>query len=145
MLQCPLDPNVAIHEACWAGQAAVLRLLLEARAEVNLANSGGQTPLHLASMKGHQDLVQLLLGVAADVSLVDMRGKTAALLAADANFSDIVTRYQFCASVHPHFFSSFYTLVSACVERKTEVTLLEKGAAPRPRRHAADPRGRKPG
>ncbi|CAE7950006.1 unnamed protein product, partial [Symbiodinium sp. KB8] len=91
MLQCPLDPNVAIHEACWAGQAAVLRLLLEARAEVNLANSGGQTPLHLASMKGHQDLVQLLLGVAADVSLVDMRGKTAALLAADANFSDIVT------------------------------------------------------
>ncbi|CAE7578803.1 Osbpl1a [Symbiodinium sp. CCMP2592] len=103
MLQYPIDPNVAIHEACWVGQAAVLRLLLEAGAEVNLANSGGQTPLHLASMKGHRDLVQLLLGIAADVSLVDMKGKTAVQLAGDAGFSDIDARHQLLVSAHLNF------------------------------------------
>ena len=143
MLHYPLDPNVAIHEACWVGQASVLRLLLEARAEVNLANSGGQTPLHLASMKGHRDLVQLLLGIAADVSLVDMRGKTAVQLAGDANFSDIDARYQSLESAHLDFVLSFI-LWCVCVCGDTEVRLFEQGAAPRPRTHAADPRGCRP-
>ena len=83
MLQRPQDPNLTFLEACWTGQAGAVRLLLEAAAEVNLADSGGETPLHLAAKQGHLELVHLLLEAKADTSLANRRGKTAAQVALD--------------------------------------------------------------
>ncbi|CAE7549170.1 Fank1 [Symbiodinium natans] len=88
MLEHPFDPNVLLHEACWAGQEGVALLLLEAKAEVNLSNSCGQSPLHLATLQGHPALVHLLLDKAADASLADMKGKTAVHLARDRDPRD---------------------------------------------------------
>ena len=42
------------------------RLLMEARADVNQANSSGITPLQAAEDRGHAEIVELLLNAGAD-------------------------------------------------------------------------------
>ena len=53
--------NTPLHQASWAGHAAVVQLLLAAHdIQVNPTNDGGDTPLMLASDRGHAAVVELL-------------------------------------------------------------------------------------
>lgn len=54
-----------------------VRLLLEHKAEVNLADSSGATPLIAATKLGRSQIVQLLLAHGADVSLHNNEGRNA--------------------------------------------------------------------
>jgi ankyrin repeat protein len=61
--------STALHHAAWRGHADVVKLLLQAGADVNAkTRSNSETPLHLAAMHGHTDVIQLLLQAGADVN-----------------------------------------------------------------------------
>jgi ankyrin repeat protein len=53
------------------------QLLIENRADINLFDNDGLTPLHHACMRGKQRTAHLLIKNGADVNIVDNEGETA--------------------------------------------------------------------
>ena len=58
------------------GHEAVVKLLLEAGADVRAADENGDTPLMLASRGGREAVVKLLLEAGADVAATTQAGRT---------------------------------------------------------------------
>ncbi|CAE7446632.1 ANK1, partial [Symbiodinium microadriaticum] len=83
ILMRPQDPNLPEHmeaitplyESSYWGHLEIVRLLLEAMAEPNLATDSG-TPLLAASLHGHVESMRLLLEARADVHRGNSEGKT---------------------------------------------------------------------
>ena len=59
----------------------MVRSLLEAGVEKDLAEKDGYTALMMAADHGHKDVVRLLLEAGADKDLADHRGHTAVMMA----------------------------------------------------------------
>ena len=84
MMQLPLDPDVIgtrqgpammiTSERC---HDEVVLVLLEAGADIHLANNTGVTALMSASEQGHVEVVSLLLQAGADKNMADIDGDTA--------------------------------------------------------------------
>ena len=66
----------ALREAAVKGQSAVVRLLIDRGADINLKGHMGQTPLHAAAASKHPALAKLLLERGADHSAADVYRKT---------------------------------------------------------------------
>src|SRR5438046_8176838 len=70
--------GTALHWAAGNGHEAVVRLLLEHNADVNITSyKNGRTALHLGALNGHEAVVQLLLEHNADINICDTYGVTA--------------------------------------------------------------------
>jgi ankyrin repeat protein len=54
------DDYSVLHWACFRGSREILQILIDAKAEVNVADSKGMTPLDMAIDKGHDDIAELL-------------------------------------------------------------------------------------
>ena len=67
--------------AALGGQEAMLRMLLQRGASINLQNSNGYTALMIAALNGHTPIAQALLDAKADASLQATGGITALMLA----------------------------------------------------------------
>ena len=67
--------------ACANGHVDIVRLLLEARADVNAKDVEGTTALMLASGLGYAEVVTLLVQAGADLNAQDSLGRTALNLA----------------------------------------------------------------
>lgn len=65
-----------LHHAALNGDAALAKLLLDSRANVNAASDKGYTPLHLATVGGHLDVARMLLERGARVTARDRSGNT---------------------------------------------------------------------
>ncbi len=63
--------------AVFVGHTEIVELLLQARADANLANRDQATPLHIAAFMGRSKEASLLLAAGGDVSSLDGSGKTA--------------------------------------------------------------------
>jgi len=76
----------------WKAAVDVCELLIKAKANVNLANTAGETALMLASQSGNAKLVALLIKSGADVNAANKVGDTALSYANNApdNKADIV-------------------------------------------------------
>ena len=66
----------ALHAAVERGHVEVVRKLLQAGADVNIANEKGRTPLHYAFEKGLAIIKDMLLQAGADIAARDSTGKT---------------------------------------------------------------------
>ena len=75
------DGGTLLMAAAFGGQEAMVRMLLQRGASVNLQDSVGATVLMIAAAKGHTTIVQALLDAKADASLKDFGGRTALMLA----------------------------------------------------------------
>lgn len=53
--------GTALIDASAAGHIQIVQLLIERGADVNLANSHGETALHAAKTAGHNDIARILL------------------------------------------------------------------------------------
>ena len=73
-----------LMEAASAGNADIVRLLLEHGADVNAQSSSGNTPLMYACAGGHEDVVTLLLESNANVEDHNENGHTPLMEAASA-------------------------------------------------------------
>jgi ankyrin repeat protein len=71
-----------LDQAAFAGHAAIVQLLLKAKASVNAAAMGRRTALHLAAREGHAELVQLLLAAKAPMEATAADDYTALKFAA---------------------------------------------------------------
>ena len=72
--------TLLIAAAC-GGQEAIVRMLLQRGASVNLQSSDGCTALMAAANEGHTTIVQVLLDAKADASLQTKSGNTALMIA----------------------------------------------------------------
>ena len=75
------DGDTLLMAATFGGQEAMVRMLLQRGASVNLQNSLGCTALMSAAHKGRNTIVQALLDAKADASLQTRSGNTALMLA----------------------------------------------------------------
>lgn len=75
--------NTALHAALAGRRADVVKILLDAGADVNAKQHGGWNALHAAAASGDRQLVELLLSRAADASATNDAGVTAAAIARD--------------------------------------------------------------
>ncbi|KAL7768440.1 hypothetical protein ACKLNR_002741 [Fusarium oxysporum f. sp. zingiberi] len=84
------DYDELLKDACGAGYADIVDLLIKAGADTNvLGGRGPYTPLIAASQNGHARVVQLLLGAGADPDISDNRSN-AIFAASKAGHDDIV-------------------------------------------------------
>lgn len=73
------------------GHTKIVKMLLEAKADVNAANkTNGVTPLFLASQQGHTEIVKMLIDAKADVNAAITNGRTPLLQASVNDHSEIV-------------------------------------------------------
>ena len=64
-----------LHWAARAGKIEIVRMLIDAGANVNVQTNGGSTPLHEAVRYGSVEIVRMLIDAGADVNLQDEDGK----------------------------------------------------------------------
>ena len=80
----------ALYASCMKGRGVVTSRLLDAKADANLENHAGDTPLHIASENGHVRCVELLLAAGADVARMSQRGISPLLLSCQRGRNDCV-------------------------------------------------------
>ena len=77
---CPWDTPLC--NAAIRGDEAVVRALIEAGADVNLARGIGATPLYIAAHNGQEAVVRALIELGADVNQASDDGTTPLCVAA---------------------------------------------------------------
>lgn len=65
--------DTALHIAVTSGNNDMIKVLLEAGADVNTKGASGVTPLHLASFYGNEKIAETLLSAGADVNAAGYR------------------------------------------------------------------------
>lgn len=79
-----------LHDACWAGELEIARLLVERGARVNARHrEAGSTPLHYAVITNHAAVVEFLLDKGADLQATYQSGSTPLHLAANRGYAGI--------------------------------------------------------
>ena len=92
--------GTALHSASAQGHLQVVRYLLRYGVDVNLRDSGLETPLLLASWKGHCDVIRCLLEHGADVDLRDQFQHTPLMLAVYWGVDAVRLLLEHCAEVN---------------------------------------------
>ena len=80
------EADRALLDAAWDGNIEAVKQHLDAGADLNAKDGGGETPLHAAVFKGHKEIVELLIEKGADVNAKAGFGSTPLH---DAAFSDL--------------------------------------------------------
>ena len=92
---------MALYSAAENGHEAVVRLLLENEADVNMKDWwNGRTALHSAAENGHEAVVRLLLEHKADVDAITQDGSTALSRAAEKGHEAVVQLLKLDATYH---------------------------------------------
>jgi ankyrin repeat protein len=81
--------NTALHAALAGRRAEVVKILLDAGADVDAKQHGGWTPLHSAAANGDRAMVDLLLARGAKPSAANDAGVTAAAFARERGHAEI--------------------------------------------------------
>ncbi|XP_031330499.1 ankyrin repeat domain-containing protein 50 isoform X1 [Photinus pyralis] len=85
-----LHGQAALHVAARLGQAQVVKVLLQAGADVDQADGDGWTPLRAAAWGGHTEVVELLVKHGCALDSVDAENRTALRAAAWSGHEEIV-------------------------------------------------------
>jgi TonB family protein len=80
----------ALMHAGSAGQDAVVRVLLDAGADVSRRNKAGETALHLAAQNGRTAVARLLLQAGADFAGRDAEGRTPLFRAIEGGHAEVI-------------------------------------------------------
>jgi ankyrin repeat protein len=83
----------ALMVATYHKRDAMVKLLLEHGAGVNMQDANGHTPLHIASLLNEGGLIPPLLHAGADTALRDNSGRTAEQLATDKSSDEVLRQF----------------------------------------------------
>jgi len=95
-MRIPSESNVGsksaetIHEASSQGHKEVVQLLLEKKADTEVNDKYGWTPLLYAARDGHKEVVQLLLENNADIEAKSSNGRIPLVFAAEKGHKEVV-------------------------------------------------------
>ncbi|KAK6501370.1 hypothetical protein TWF481_009212 [Arthrobotrys musiformis] len=81
-----------LHWAVFAGHEAVVALLLENGASIDIKSASGRTPLSYAASRGHEAVVDILLKNGPNVKSKDAEGRTPLFYAAKAGYEAILNK-----------------------------------------------------
>jgi ankyrin repeat protein len=70
------SPSTGLSIACWEGNEAMVRLLLDLGADANAKNEDGDAAIHTAEKQGHHAITRLLRDKGADLEAPGYAGKT---------------------------------------------------------------------
>jgi len=84
------DGRTALHYAVWYGWVEIVKLLIEAGADVNAKSNEGDTALHDTVLKNRVEIARMLIKAGADVNAKYNEGNTALHWAARLNNVKIV-------------------------------------------------------
>ena len=73
------EGNSPLHHCAEHGHVAMVKILVEQKADVNAKSKSFTSPLHIAAVNGHLDIVALLIKQKADVNHPDVGGLTGKL------------------------------------------------------------------
>ena len=76
------EDGTALHWAAENNHADVVQVLIDAGADIEVRNNGGNSPLHFACSSGSLDVVKLLVRAGAGVCVTDNDGDTCLMFAA---------------------------------------------------------------
>ena len=82
--------NRAIHCAAHYGNSNNCRQIVNANANLNVANHLGRTPLHFAARSGHPRVVKMLLKEKVEVNAEDNFGQTPLSVACDTQIQKLL-------------------------------------------------------
>ena len=85
--------KTALIWAAGNGHEAIVRLLLNKAADVDVQDEFGETALFKAALNGHENTVGLLLEKGADIDIKNKHGVTALLIAARFGYENIVQHF----------------------------------------------------
>lgn len=87
---CSIDGTTILHQAMYANNPEIVKLLIKRKAPLNVIDSNGSTPLMIAVNRGSDDIAQLLLDNGADPDIKDTAyGRTALHIAASKGYDKI--------------------------------------------------------
>jgi len=134
-INAPLDGRTALHQAASAGHTDILKILLDAGADINARDRGlfsqGADALYLASVSGHSDVVRELLSKGAKVDSTEDNGWTSLIKAAQlGNVAVARVLLDFKADVNIRAKDGTTPILVAAQQGHTEIVkmLLEQGA-----------------
>ena len=84
------DGRTVLYHACFWDHLDVVRLLLHANADPNIASNKASTPLSIASYNGYNEIVELLVDAKADVDDQNNNGMTAIYAASQQGHVKVV-------------------------------------------------------
>lgn len=125
------DPITALMVTVYDGHTEVARLLIDAGAQVDAADSTGTTALMLAAWRGHAEYARLLIDAGADVDSKCDSGDTALYVAALCGHPEIVSLLVTAgANVNARTTEGDTALMAAAHRGNTEIVrlLIEAGA-----------------
>ena len=89
MLATTARGHTVLHNGAMRGHASIVRMLLDAGAEIEARDHEGSTPLHLAVLRGKKAVVRLLVEAGANVNAKRNDKATARYMATAANHESI--------------------------------------------------------
>lgn len=117
----PEQGRLPIHHAARKGNAAILKLLLDANSSViNAHDDDGFTPLHLAVMSGRQDVVELLVAKKARIDEVEKSGRTPLYF--------VVTAFYYGSTGYSYVSSDIEYMTKDALQNRAEF-LMDNGAS----------------
>ena len=85
-----LSSLAPVHCAIFRENLAMLQWLCSHKADLNIKEGRGNTPLYLAANKGSKEAVQILLAAGADASILNQDGQSVPMLAVERDQAAIV-------------------------------------------------------
>jgi ankyrin repeat protein len=87
-VRLPTRASTALHQAVAAGDVEIVKLLVNAGAEIDALNSNGETPLNYAAHHGAKDVVEFLASRGADLNSRSRTGLTPLLEAEGGGYKE---------------------------------------------------------
>ncbi|KAK7074366.1 hypothetical protein SK128_009451 [Halocaridina rubra] len=83
------NDGTLLHTAARTGHSGIMKLLVDAGADINAKNQDGNTPLHLSAWYGnsHLNVIKLLLTAGASMEVTNLNGLTSPHIAAENSHS----------------------------------------------------------